>query len=289
MTRDRSAARASAPDATRRSGASSPAISAAARATRTSSRRCGGPADAHRAYCRATPGAAATPGARRDERALHRRARFPRNEDPRLLRGLGCFVDDIEPGRRAPRRVLCAARTATRASGRSTRPGARAMPGVHLPLTAADLGELNQPAPLVIPHPASTHRAPSARWPSDEVRYIGEAVAMRRGRDRYLAEDAARPDRGRLGAAAGRRRLSRRRWPTGARWSTTTCPATAPARFAQLVGRSGRAPSQRAAHVLRERLVDRALLRQPDRGPRRRRRVRPAQRPSRSGRRRRRR
>ena len=24
-------------------------------------------------------------------------ARIPRNEDPRLLRGLGCFVDDVHP------------------------------------------------------------------------------------------------------------------------------------------------------------------------------------------------
>ena len=82
-------------------------------------------------------------------------ARIPRNEDPRLLRGLGCFVDDVHlegmlhaAGLRSPHghaRILSidAAR-------------ARALPGVHLVLTAADLGELNQPSPLLIPHPALT-------------------------------------------------------------------------------------------------------------------------------------
>ena len=43
--------------------------------------------------------------------------------------------------------------------------------------------------------------------------------------DRYVAEDAVRPDHGRLRAAAAGRR--RRRGPRGrARWCTTTCPAT---------------------------------------------------------------
>ena len=66
-------------------------------------------------------------------------ARIPRNEDPRLLRGQGCFVDDIEPpgmlhgaGLRSPHaHARIVAIDAARA---------RALPGVHLVLTAADLG-----------------------------------------------------------------------------------------------------------------------------------------------------
>ena len=34
---------------------------------------------------------------------------------------------------------------------------ARALRGVHLVLTAAELGALNQPTPLLIPHPELTH------------------------------------------------------------------------------------------------------------------------------------
>jgi carbon-monoxide dehydrogenase large subunit len=116
-------------------------------------------------------------------------ARVPRNEDPRLLRGRGCFVDDIEPpgvlhgaGLRSPH-----ARARLRAID-TTR--ARALPGVHLVLTGAELGGLNQPSPLLIPHPSLT--APRTQRPLavEEVRYVGELVAFVVAEDRYVAEDA---------------------------------------------------------------------------------------------------
>src|SRR5262249_22016817 len=82
-------------------------------------------------------------------------ARIRRNEDPRLLRGLGCFVADLSPpgvlhaaGVRSPH---AHARIASVDAAR-----ARALPGVHLVLTAADLGPLNEPTPLLIPHPGLT-------------------------------------------------------------------------------------------------------------------------------------
>ncbi len=116
-------------------------------------------------------------------------ARIPRNEDPRLLCGRGCFVADVSPagalhaaGLRSPHahaRILSidAAR-------------ARALPGVHLVLTAAELGPLNQPTPLLIPHPGLTH--PRTQYPLavDEVRYAGELIAFVVADDRYIAEDA---------------------------------------------------------------------------------------------------
>jgi carbon-monoxide dehydrogenase large subunit len=116
-------------------------------------------------------------------------ARIPRNEDPRLLRGLGCFVADINPpgvlhaaGLRSPHaharlRAIDVAR-------------ARALPGVHLVLTAADLGPLNQPGPLLIPHPGLTHPRTQPPLAADEVRYVGELVAFVVAEDRYVAEDA---------------------------------------------------------------------------------------------------
>jgi len=45
-------------------------------------------------------------------------------------------------------------------------------------LTAAELGELNQPAPLLIPHPTLTHGRTQRPSPSTKVRYVGEVVAF---------------------------------------------------------------------------------------------------------------
>ena len=116
-------------------------------------------------------------------------ARIPRNEDPRLLRGLGCFVADVGPpgalhaaGLRSPH---ARARIVSVDAGR-----ARALPGVHLVLTAADLGALNQPAPLLIPNPVLTRPHTQRPLAADQVRYAGELVAFVIADDRYVAEDA---------------------------------------------------------------------------------------------------
>src|SRR5262245_61974418 len=100
-------------------------------------------------------------------------ARIPRNEDPRLLRGQGCFGAALHPagplhaaGLRSPHGH---ARVVSIDVSR-----ARALPGVHLVLTAADLGALNQPTPLLIPHPSLTHPRTQHPLAVDEVRYVGE-------------------------------------------------------------------------------------------------------------------
>src|SRR5437899_374540 len=67
---------------------------------------------------------------------------------------------------------------------------ARALPGVALVLTAADLGELDQPTPLLIPNPALTQPRTPRPLAADEVRYVGEPVALVISDSRYLAEDA---------------------------------------------------------------------------------------------------
>src|SRR5262249_25603064 len=67
---------------------------------------------------------------------------------------------------------------------------ARALPGVHLVFTAADLGPLNQPAPLLIPNPALTQPRTQRPLAVDEVRYVGELIAFVIADDRYVAEDA---------------------------------------------------------------------------------------------------
>jgi len=63
---------------------------------------------------------------------------------------------------------------------------------VHLVLTAAELGALNQPTPLLIPHPELMHPRTPTPLAVDEVRYAGELVAFVVADDRYRAEDATR-------------------------------------------------------------------------------------------------
>jgi carbon-monoxide dehydrogenase large subunit len=116
-------------------------------------------------------------------------ARIPRNEDPRLLRGLGCFVDDVNPAgvlHGAGLRSLHAhARLVSIDTARAS-----ALPGVRLVLTAETLGDVNQPTPLLIPHPELTQPRTQHPLAVDEVRYVGELIAFVIADDRYVAEDA---------------------------------------------------------------------------------------------------
>src|SRR4029079_375580 len=116
-------------------------------------------------------------------------SRTRRNEDPRLLRGLGSFVDDIEPPDVLHAAILRSPFGHARIKGIDTT-RAKAMPGVHAVYTAADLGEVNQPAPLVVPHPNLTHGRTQRPLAVEKVAFIGEAVAMVVADSRYLAEDA---------------------------------------------------------------------------------------------------
>jgi carbon-monoxide dehydrogenase large subunit len=113
-----------------------------------------------------------------------------RIEDPRLLRGLGSYVDDIDPPGVLHAAILRSPYGHARICGIDTAE-ARAQPGVHAVYTAEDLGEFNQPAPLVVPHPNLTHGRTQRPLAADKVCYIGEAVAMVVADDRYVAEDAA--------------------------------------------------------------------------------------------------
>ena len=112
-----------------------------------------------------------------------------RNEDPRLLRGLGCFVDDVDPPGVLHAAILRSPYGHARI-GRIDTSVALAHPGVRAVYTAADLGDFNQPAPLVVPHPSLTHGRTQRPLAEGKVCYIGEAVAMVVAEDRYMAEDA---------------------------------------------------------------------------------------------------
>ncbi len=178
-------------------------------------------------------------------------ARIPRNEDPRLLRGLGCFVGDINPagalhaaGLRSPHaHARIASIDATRA---------RALPGVHLVLTARELGPLNQPAPLLIPHPHLTHPKTQRPLAVDEVRYVGELVAFVVAEDRYVAEDAAALIEIQYEPLPAVTDLEAAR-ATGSPQVHHDVPGNRAARLVQQVGEPDAAFTQ-AAHVFRERL-----------------------------------
>ena len=116
-------------------------------------------------------------------------APIPRNEDPRLLRGKGSFVDDID----LPEQLHAAVLRSTHARARILKidvSAARELPGVHLVLTASDLGEVLEPSPLLVPHHSLTQPRTQLPLALDEVRYVGEAIAYVVADDRYIAEDA---------------------------------------------------------------------------------------------------
>src|SRR5947209_7268648 len=112
-----------------------------------------------------------------------------RTEDPRLLRGKGNFVDDID----LPDMLHAAVLRSTHAHARILNidvNAARELPGVHMVLTADDLGEVLEPSPLLVPHHALTQPRTQLPLALNEVRYVGEAVAMVVADSRYIAEDA---------------------------------------------------------------------------------------------------
>lgn len=112
-----------------------------------------------------------------------------RLEDPRLLRGKGVYVDDID----LPSMLHAAILRSPHAHAKIVSINANAalaLPGVHLVLTAADLGAVLEPSPLLVPHAALTQPRTQLPLALEEVRYVGEAVALVVAESRYLAEDA---------------------------------------------------------------------------------------------------
>lgn len=115
--------------------------------------------------------------------------RVPRVEDPRLLTGAGLFVDDVtRPGMfhacfvrsPIPRGRILSIDTSE----------AEALDGVHAVFVASDLNPRVHEQKYALDGPFM----PSLNWPplaEDEVRFVGDPVALVIARDRYIAEDAA--------------------------------------------------------------------------------------------------
>ncbi|MEQ8228322.1 MAG: xanthine dehydrogenase family protein molybdopterin-binding subunit [Rhodospirillales bacterium] len=118
--------------------------------------------------------------------------RVKRLEDPDLLTGRGQFLDDLKlPGllEAAFVRSPFAHATFTEVDAAE----ARAMPGVHAVLTAKDLPPEMQGKRILlqVPHPEITYSVTQEPLASEEVCFVGEAVAVVIADSRHLAEDAA--------------------------------------------------------------------------------------------------
>ncbi|MBY0497228.1 MAG: xanthine dehydrogenase family protein molybdopterin-binding subunit [Cyanobacteria bacterium] len=112
--------------------------------------------------------------------------RVKRREDPRLVRGLGTYVDDLKvTGMRhvAFKRSDIAHGTIRKIDTSA----AEKMDGVEAVFTGADIAKILAPMPIGTPFPSPPHYAVAA----DTVRYAGEPVALVVAADRYVAKDAA--------------------------------------------------------------------------------------------------
>ncbi len=119
-------------------------------------------------------------------------ASVKRKEDPALLTGHGCYVDDIKLAGMLHAVVLRSpyAHAAIRGIDKSA---ALALPGVHAVLSFADLPESmrRQTVPLLVPSPAIKQASMPYCLAKDEACFVGEPVAVVVADSRYLAEDAA--------------------------------------------------------------------------------------------------
>ena len=115
-------------------------------------------------------------------------ARVERAEDDELLTGKGVFVDDIEFPVMLHAYMVRSPHARARLLRIDTRQ-AKALPGVVDVVTFADLGNVRR-FPLSIPHP-NLKKLTEFPLANDQVRYVGEPVAVIVAASRQIAEDAA--------------------------------------------------------------------------------------------------
>ena len=112
-----------------------------------------------------------------------------RREDPRLVTGMGQFVDDL-------RVVGCLHAAMLRSPHAHARvvaidvAAARRAPGVAGVFVADDLGAAGDPMPIYAPHPALPVPCKIRPLARDRVRFVGEPVAVVIADDVYRAYDA---------------------------------------------------------------------------------------------------
>jgi carbon-monoxide dehydrogenase large subunit len=115
--------------------------------------------------------------------------RIKRREDPRLIRGLATYTDDVK----LHGMLHVAFVRSDHAAGRITRIGtarAKAMPSVVAVFTAEDLRGNVGATPCWVVLPGMKHE-PHPLLADGEVRYVGQPVAVVVAKDKYGARDAA--------------------------------------------------------------------------------------------------
>ncbi|HEX6988217.1 MAG TPA: molybdopterin cofactor-binding domain-containing protein, partial [Bacillota bacterium] len=113
-----------------------------------------------------------------------------RNEDPRLLRGRGLYVDDVQLPGMLHVAILRSPHARARIRRIDTGRAASA-PGVVAVVTHQDLDpRIQGPLPPLIPHPTLKHHKTQFTLAPGQVRHAGEAVAAVVAESRYAAEDA---------------------------------------------------------------------------------------------------
>ena len=119
-------------------------------------------------------------------------AQLPRQEDPRLLRGLGRFGDDISVPGQLWARVVRSPTAHGHVNDLDITQAAQA-PGIAAVVTAADLPrDLVIPVRLAVPgpEPQDLSRYLQPVLAGTTVRYVGEPLAVVVGDDPYTCEDA---------------------------------------------------------------------------------------------------
>ena len=116
--------------------------------------------------------------------------RVERNIDPKLLRGEGAFVDDI-PLNNPLHAAFLRSPVARARLKKIDVSAARNYPGVAAVYTCNDIGPLDMPMPLLIPHPSMKNPKTQRPLARGDVYYVGQTIAMVVAVDRYTAEDAA--------------------------------------------------------------------------------------------------
>ena len=115
-----------------------------------------------------------------------------RKEDPALLTGKGCFVDDIHLPNTLHAVFVRSPHGHARLSGLDPS-AALALPGVHAVLAHADLPQSAQGKrlPLFVPNPVISQPLMPYVLAREEVSFVGEAVALVIADSRAIGEDAA--------------------------------------------------------------------------------------------------
>jgi len=116
-------------------------------------------------------------------------ASIKRREDIRFITGRGTYVDDIK----LPHMVHAAILRSPHAHARIQRidaSKAEVMPGVLSVFTLKDIGELDATVPIRMYKVPGLEKYLQPALARDEVRYVGEPVAVAVADSRYLAEDA---------------------------------------------------------------------------------------------------